>query len=219
MTEQSKWVSDDINQALLQGILDFITRHIARLHSSQRAQEVSQTICAMQAELEHQYASWLQDRPSKFHLRFMSLLLASYRTLSELMPQEEALTLVKTAVIEPGRQALTEGVKSALDYASDPMAMLVDASKQREEFFFGNTFSFERYQDDEQAYILHVKRCFFHQFALANDAPELMQVLCEWDWIWADAIEPARHGFTFELPTTLGYGGDKCQFCFRRRAK
>jgi len=64
-----------------------------------------------------------------------------------------------------------------------------------------------------------VKRCFYHQYAQENSAPELMQILCEWDWLWANAIEPARHGFSFELPTTLGYGGDMCRFCFRRLTK
>jgi hypothetical protein len=216
VTEQSQWVSDDANQSILQGAQDFIRQHITNLYDHQRAQEIEREILKTRDQIEHQYSSWIDDKPSKFHLRFMSLLLASYRTLLELMTREEALDLVKKAVIEPNRQAIGEGVRYALDAASDPMSVLVNASREREEYFFGRTFTFDRYQDDEQAYILHVKRCFYHQFAVVNEAPELMQVLCEWDWIWAKAIEPSRHDFSFELPTTLGYGGDMCRFCFRR---
>jgi hypothetical protein len=219
MTEQNKWISDEINQSILQNFHEAINQHIGRLYNSQRAQQVDQAIHLAQANFEKQHASWVKDEPSKFHLQFMSLILAGYRTLSEFMTREDALALVKTAVIEPNRKDMLEGVKYALDYAPDPMVVIVDASREREEFFFGKTFIFERNQDDQQAYILHVKQCFYHQFAMTNDAPELMQILCEWDWLWANAIEPVRHNFSFELPTTLGYGGDMCRFCFRRLTK
>ncbi len=216
MTEQNEWVSEEANQSILQGIYDFIEQQLTLRYGPQRAEEIDRTIREAQATIEQQHADWIDDEPSRFHLRFMAVLLAGYRTLTELMSKEEALALLTKAAIEPNRVAIGEGVKAALDHAPDPMLVLVDASKQREEYFFGKTFTFERHQDDQQAYILHVKRCFYHQFAVANGAPELMQVLCEWDWIWAKAIEPTKHGFSFELPTTLGYGADMCRFCFRR---
>ncbi len=216
MTEQNKWSSADANQMILQGIHDVIRERITTLNGAERARELEVKIQAMQSELEQQHATWIEDEPSQFHLRLMSLLLASYRALSELMPKEGALALVKAAMLEPSRQSIQKGVRYALDAATDPMRVLVEASKEREAQFFGRTFTFERPQDDDQAYILHVKRCFYHRFAVANRAPELMQILCEWDWIWAGAIDPAKHGFWFELPTTLGYGDDVCRFCFRR---
>lgn len=216
MTEQNEWVSEDANQGILQGIYDFIGQQLNERYGPQRAQEIDRAIHQAQATLEQQHADWIDDEPSRFHLRFMTLLLAGYRTLTKLMTKEEVLALLTKAAIEPNRTAIGEGVKAALDDAPDPMRVLVDASKQREEYFFGKTFTFERHQDDQQAYILHVKRCFYHQFTLAHDVPELMQILCEWDWIWAKAIEPVRHSFSFELPTTLGYGGEMCRFCFRR---
>ncbi len=216
MTEQSKWVSEDTNQAILQGIRDLINQHLTSLQSAERAQELDQTIQEKQAEIERQYTNWIDDEPSRFHLRLMSLLLASYRILQNVLPKDEALALLKKALIEPNHQAIQEGVRYALDYAPDPMSVLINASKEREEKFFGRTFSFEPIQDDDQAYLLHVKQCFYHRFAVANGVPELMQILCEWDWIWAETIEPEKHGFWFEFPTTLGYGGDVCRFYFRR---
>jgi hypothetical protein len=216
MTEQSKWVSEDTNQAVLQGIYDIISQHMTSLHSPERAQELKQTIQEKQVEIEKQYANWIDDEPSRFHLRLMSLLLASYRVLQNVLPKDDTLALLKKAVIEPNRQVIQEGVRYALDYAPDPMSVLINASKEREENFFGRTFTFEPVQDDDKAYLLHVKQCFYHRFSVENGAPELMQILCEWDWIWADAIEPQKHGFSFELPTTLGYGGDVCRFYLRR---
>jgi hypothetical protein len=146
----------------------------------------------------------------------MALVLAAYRKLTEAIPREDAIRLLKHAVIDSGKDAILKGVAYALDEAEDPMNEIVAASKDREVQFFGSTFGFERHRDDRDQYILHVTRCFYHQFAVANAAPELMDILCEWDWIWASAIEPVKHRFSFELPTTLGKGGDVCRFCFRR---
>jgi len=216
MEEQDKWVSDEANQSILQGIYAVIGQHITGLYEVQRAQRLFETIRAAQTVIEQEQAGRIEDEQSKFHLQLMALLLASYRSLQELISKEEALSLLKRATIEPSLAAIGEGVKYALDQAPDPMEVLVDASRQREAYFFGKSFTFERHQDDQQAYILHVRRCFYQRFALENGVPELMQILCEWDWSWARAIEPARHGFSFELPTTLGYGADMCRFCFRR---
>lgn len=219
MEEQSQWVSNYSNQSLLQGIHTAIRQHVTQHYGSQIADEIEQTIQTTQTQLEQHHASWVIDEASTFHLRLMSLLLASYRALSDIMAEGEALLLLKDATIEPSRKAIRESTKRALDDASNPMAVLVDVSKQLESDFFGQSFTFERYQDDQQAYILHVKRCFYHEFTVANKVPELMQILCESDWVWASAIEPAQHGFSFELPTTLGYGGDMCRFCFRQLTK
>jgi hypothetical protein len=219
MSEQSKWVSDDINRSIIREFHNTIERSVNERFGAQCAQDVDREILIAQSEIETAHASWIDDDMSKFHLHLMALLLASYRTLSGLISKDECLALLAAATFEPNRQQIRDGVKYALDSTTDPMQEMVTASKQREEFFFGRTFTFERYQDDPQAYILHVKRCFYHQFALANHVPELMQIPCEADWVWAEAIEPAKHGFSFELPTTLGYGADMCRFCFRRLSK
>lgn len=219
MKEKNNWVSEDSNQSILQGIRNVIHQHVTASQNAERANEVDEKIQAEQAALEKQYASWVLDEPSKFHLRFMSLLLAGYRVLQSLLSRDDALVLLKKAAIEPSRQGILYGVRYALDTAPDPMTALTDASREREEHFFGRTFAFERIQDDSNAYLLHVRGCFYHKFSVENNVPELMQILCAWDWSWADAIQPEKDGFQFELPTTLGFGGDVCRFYFRRRSR
>jgi hypothetical protein len=216
MKEQSKWVSEDINQSILRGVRDTINQYMTVFKNAGYTKELDKKIQAEQTALEKQYGSWVVDEPSKFHLRFMSLLLASYRVLQSVLSKDDTLILLKKAAIEPSRQSILQGVRYALDYAPNPMTVLTDASKEREEEFFGRTFAFERIQDDNKAYLLHVNGCFYHKFSVENNAPELMQILCAWDWSWADAIQPEKDGFKFELPTTLGLGGDVCRFYFRR---
>lgn len=178
--------------------------------------ELGRNIRACQAEIEGRHASWVEDEQSTFHLRFAALALAGYRALLEVLPGDEALALVRDALIEPSRPWMLSGTEQALDHAPDPFALMTGISKEKEADFYGRTFAFERPQDDEHAYLLNITRCFWYRFFAENGAPELMPAFCDFDTNWMDAVDPGRHGFRAERPTTLGYSGDTCRFWFIR---
>lgn len=167
------------------------------------------------AQLDAERACWAVDAQSAGHLKLTSLLLASYRVLMRKLPSEEATMLLQKAFVEPWRE-LTARVRAALDTADDPFLFLSTASKEKEVRTYGPTFTFERERDDADAYLLNIRRCFYHDYFVAHDAAELTRIFCEWDRSWFDAIAPDRHKVRFDRPTTLGYGGDMCRFQFRR---
>src|SRR5262249_3076329 len=103
-----------------------------------------------------------------------------------------------------------------LDAASDPFSAMVEVSKAQEEHAYGRTFTFERPVDDGREYLLEIHRCFYHDVLVANSAAELTPALCAFDTNWIEAIDPDRHGFRFERPTTIGLGGAYCPFHFIR---
>jgi len=203
-------------RAVADGFLGVIRRHAGE--STSVGGPLSQTILTEQAVLEARHADWVVDEASRCHLRLTALILAAYRTLSASMSdKEEILSLLRRALIEPSRPRVRGGTAMMLDHAPDPMAAIVKVSKDREEGFYGSSFTFVRERDDAGAYLLNIEGCFYHRFFTANGAPELTPVMCDWDTnTWAEAIVPERHGFRFERPTTLGDGGDKCRFHFRR---
>lgn len=200
-------------RAIEQGFFQVIDERVAR-HTP--IEELNRGIQTRQAEIEAQHATWVEDEQSRFHLRFAALVLAGYRALLEVLPRDETLSLLRDALIEPSRPWVLGGTKQALDHASDLFTLLTQISKEKEASFYGRTFAFERRQDDKYAYLPDIKRCFWHVFFVANGAPELMPTFCKWDTNWMDAIDPDQHGFRFERPTTLGYGGDACRFWFIR---
>jgi hypothetical protein len=122
----------------------------------------SSAVSHLQRTIEQEHANWIADSQSRFHLRFMALILAAYRTLAEAVPREKAIRILKHAVIDSGKDAILKGVTYALDEAKDPMNEIVAASKDREVQFLRETFAFERYRDDQDQYILHVTHCFYH---------------------------------------------------------
>ena len=156
------------------------------------------------------------DEQSTFHLRCGTLVLAAYRVLLDSVPKDDAFEKVRRAFIEPGRADMLREMAEVMNTGTDPFRNVVTYSKSQEEQFFGSKFTFERVQDDDHAYRVHVHECFYHRFFSENSAPELTQLACDINANWIDAIDPAKHGVRFERPSMLGYGGDKCRFYFYR---
>ena len=216
MNKHSEWVSKESNQLILSSLKNTVLEYLAGKNEPGDPELISQAFHTEYNRLLSENRNWVEDEQSEFHLHFMALLLAGYKEILKVSTQEEALAVLKKAAIDSVKDDIQQGVRYALDYANDPMRVLVEASKEREEMFFGRTFTFARICDDEERYHLHVQKCFYHRFAVYHSVTELMNILCEWDWIWAGAIDPERHGFRFSLPTTLGYGNDVCRFYFER---
>ena len=177
---------------------------------------LEQVIRSEQAAMYESNHGLATDEQSTFHLRCMTLALAAYRVLLDSVPKEGAFEKVRRAFIEPGRADALREMAEMLNTATDPFRHLVTHTKCQEEQFLGSRFKFERVQDDDRAYKLHVHECFYHRFFSENGAPELTQIACDSNANWIDAIDPAKHAVRFDRPSMLGYGGDKCQFYFYR---
>ncbi|MER5781855.1 L-2-amino-thiazoline-4-carboxylic acid hydrolase [Streptomyces mobaraensis] len=157
-----------------------------------------------------------EDEPSRHNLAVSLAVLAAYRELSPGLPDDELLPLLERAFVEPLRAEMLAGVAAALDAAPDPFALMVEFSRRREHDYFGPAFTFSHPRDDDREHIAQVEHCFYHQVLEANGAGRLTPVLCAFDANWSDAVDPERHGFAFERPTTIGHGGPHCPFTFRR---
>jgi hypothetical protein len=166
------------------------------------------------AELEREHASSARDGPSVYHLGYACVVLAADEALAPQIPPQEAVVLLKEAFVRSG-EFVRDKTRADLDQSKDAFRELVNVSKQREAQF-GASFEFERERDDDGAYLLNVRRCFWHDFFVALGRPELTSVLCEFDRNWFAMISPEHHGFRFERKTTLGYGGACCPFHFFR---
>lgn len=168
---------------------------------------------ALAAELAAGQQHRIVDEPARHNLALVAVLVAAFRLLP---PETDRHTLLRRALTEPFAEQVAQGTRHALDYAEDAFTAMVRISKSREEHAFGAGFTFAAAADNDQEYLLQVRRCFYHDTLGALDAAELTPVLCAWDESWIGAIEPARHGLTFERPTTIGLGGSHCPFSFRR---
>jgi hypothetical protein len=200
------------NQAVIDGFRAHLRDHLP----PGDAEGLLARIDALRAELEAAAGPWIVDDAARHHLRLTTLVLASHRTLTGHLPEAAVLDLLDAAFNEPLAGAVREGTARALDSSVDPYLAMVELTRSREEQFFGRGFTFDRPRDDDAAYFSDVRRCLYHDYLGAHGARELTPIFCRFDASWIGAIDPARHGFSFERATTLGHGGALCPFHFRR---
>ena len=67
--------------------------------------------------------------------------------------------------------------------------------------------------DDEQRLAFNIRRCLYVDTLTAYGAPELMSHICAFDDWMFETLPPT---IAWERTTTLGRGGDRCDFCWRR---
>lgn len=214
-----KWDGNNPEAATIVLLTTFLNELERRLADPVQAPVLRQRIQAQWVTLEEAHQDWVIDAPAKSNLKMTTAVLAAYRVLQDLFPRKALLTLLRETFLGPFREAIRRGTAQMLDAAPDPFLALVEVSKTKEVHAFGAGFTFEHERDDQGAYLLNVTRCFYHNFFVANEAPELTPIFCDFDAPWIEAIDPARHGFRFERSTTLGYGGRMCPFHFSRTAK
>jgi hypothetical protein len=200
-------------EMLIQAFLDEIARHFADSVKGQTFVELIRSRCS---ELFTAHQGWIVDEAARYNLMMTAAMLAAYQVLQGALPNDELLPLLHDAFINPMRGYVQSASAQMLDNAADPFKGMVETSKVREVDAFGAGFTFERERDDDRAYLVNVKRCFYHNFFAANGAAELTPIFCDFDANWITAINPVRHGFRFARPTTIGYGGIMCPFHFYR---
>ena len=74
----------------------------------------------------------------------------------------------------------------------------------------------EREVDNRDKYLVNVKKCFYHNFFVANEVPQLTPIFCDFDNVWGDELKKKGINVRFDRPETMGYGGDMCKFQFTR---
>ena len=81
---------------------------------------------------------------------------------------------------------------------------------------FGDSFVYEQEVLDADRSFVNVRRCGFNDFFRANEAVEILPVLCALDFVGADAMRDRGLNVRLERPTLLSTGSDACRFQWHR---
>lgn len=77
---------------------------------------------------------------------------------------------------------------------------------------YGPSFEIEN-QEIEGGFVSEVKTCGYRSFLARHDALILLDLFCEWDMNWINALPSSVR---FDRPQTIAKGGASCRFEFRR---
>jgi hypothetical protein len=159
----------------------------------------------------------LRDPQARVIYAYCSLLLAAFREIRADTGDEAgayafAHTVFQRTLERPWRWL----IKLWLWLAPDPVGFLNRWSLarliQRNQ---GTSMEFAEEKTDD-AVVLVVRRCAYHQFFVDNGEPALTPVLCMLDRVWMDVIDRSSRPVRMERPSTISTGGDSCRFRFIR---
>lgn len=89
--------------------------------------------------------------------------------------------------------------------------------KRRGEERFGSHFRYEQEVSTEDESFVSITKCLYHDLGQFLGKPEVVPVFCAMDTIWAEHATRPPFNISFERPTTLAGGSDRCRFQFSRR--
>ena len=161
------------------------------------------------------------DEVSHRNLLFTSLLLACYRELRDRMGDGgKAVGLLRDSLAEFFRPRIRAYLHQRFEV--DPAHPGQAFQKVAANFIangqsgFGAGFTYEQEVQSGRESFINITHCFFLNFFRANGAPELTPVLCAMDAVWADELNSGPYNVSFERPTLMSSGDDKCRFQFTR---
>lgn len=180
------------------------------------------TAARMIALAEARYDELYQERPRpasrvlRFHLeRSMLPGLALYRTLLEQGDtQEEALAQMEQLMASTV-SGLTQ-LMGLLGHLPRPFALfrLLEPWVVRLGFP-AEGWEMEPVENSADCVAFNVRRCIYMDTLTSYGAPELTRVFCGGDDVMFPALAPS---ITWERTMTMGRGGDRCDFRWRRAA-
>lgn len=212
MSNEASFASDVFLERFCTAVIETALAHVSNMPDD-RARGL---IAEVATYLEDHNRDLVVDEAATVHLPMCAVVLGAYKVLRSELDESEALAVMNGAMTEPFASWLRDQVFQILDQEPDPFVAIANTSKAKEVHLYGDTFGFERPTDDDQRYHLVIRTCFYNDFCRRNGAPELTQVWCAFDTGWMDVVNERDRGVAVDRPVTLGYGGDHCDFIFRR---
>jgi hypothetical protein len=160
---------------------------------------------------------WVVDKPSEINLMYSALVLATYQTLKGTRPDEEVFDVIRWGFFARTQEKQQRVMRLSLKLMRNPFGRIVKISKVKQVKHYGDKqFTHEIQIDNDNEYLMHVTKCFYHNFFTAHGAPEITPVFCEADNVWGDLLDPETNGVKFDRSMTLGQGHAYCRFHFTK---
>lgn len=160
------------------------------------------------------------DSPSDNFVAYASFILACYRELLLVgIDPSECLSTIGRIMEDIRKPNVKTHLKNrfglTLSETEDAFETVSANFKHIGEKMYGKSFIYEQDVQNSECNFVNIRKCFFHDFFAANNAPELNPLFCALDFIWAEKLEKSC-GVYFRRPTLLSMGEDMCRFQFFR---
>lgn len=163
------------------------------------------------------------DAPSRNNAEQSAFAIGCYRALTDMTGDKlRALDLVKSASAASLRGQIKDYLNARFqidpEKPEEAFERIAERFKAGGEERFGQAFIYEQERQSDAESFINIRKCFFYGFMKHHGTPELTVVHCNNDAVWAEELEKAEYGVSFERPTLMSLGDDACRFQFTRKA-
>ncbi|MEM7687836.1 MAG: L-2-amino-thiazoline-4-carboxylic acid hydrolase [Pseudomonadota bacterium] len=157
--------------------------------------------------------SFSTDQVTQGHLIIGACVVSAHRIwMRHHLDPESAKAKVAVPMRSLWKRSLRIMMRMLSFFSKDEFEALRRYTKERGARAFGPSFKIE-YLETDEGFVSEVHRCGYSSFLMRHDATLLLDLFCEWDRIWIDALS---RKVSFHRPPTQAHGGRTCRFEFRR---
>ncbi|MFQ5978515.1 MAG: L-2-amino-thiazoline-4-carboxylic acid hydrolase [Candidatus Heimdallarchaeota archaeon] len=166
-------------------------------------------------KLYSQNEEMMPDALAKEHGVSPIFVIALRQTLKDQQIGQPEFRRMVISIYETLLSGMTSQLKAQLESSPSPFESFVEWSIPGGKRLYDNEyFQQEILQADEKGYHLDIHRCLYFEIFQKNNATALAPVLCDYDLIWARAIEKWAR---FERKETIVNGDSRCTFRYYPR--
>lgn len=180
-----------------------------------QGKQLSESLKQLFSQLYSQNEDIMLDALAKEHGISPIFVIALHQTLKKQQIGQHEFKSMVISIYETMLAGMIDQLKAQLESSQSPFESFVEWSIRGGKRLYENEyFQQEILQADEKGYHLDIQRCLYFEIFQKNNATALAPVLCDYDLIWARAIEKWAG---FERKETIVNGDSRCTFRYYPR--
>jgi hypothetical protein len=206
--------NDEQLEQLIQYFFMLTENHLSQHYSVERSKDLSEVFKTRFRELLDENKDMMPDALSRKHGVNPVFVMALDDALGKERPSLDNLKRDVLAIYNVMMQAFTDHMVEQFEASKDPWASLIEFTKAGNKNNYENDY-FQlcnaEYTDDKIGF--DIKKCLYFDIFEKNGRPELGPILCDYDYILANAV---RKWGLFERKETIADGDARCDFRYYR---
>lgn len=206
--------NDEQIEQLIQYFFLLTENHLSHQYGVERSKDMSEVFKTRFRELLDENKDIMLDSLGRKHGVNPVFVMALDDALGRERPLPDNLKRDVLAIYSVMMQALTDQMIEQFEASKNPWASFIEFTKAGNKNNYENDFfqlSNAEYTDDKIAF--DIKRCLYFDIFEKNGRPELGPILCDYDYILANAV---RKWGRFERKETIADGNARCDFRYYR---
>lgn len=180
-------------------------------------QAFNRKVKALYNQIFDQHQHLIVDKPAEANLRIVAMVYAIYQSLVDSkMKEQDILDLLTRALLQQQISTIKFVYWTVKAFRIDLFKFITNISKSKQIGAYGKGFDHEIKEDNAQEFRFLVTRCFYHNFFVKVGTPQLTAIMCAYDNAWGNLVNQSGSLVSFTRPQTIGWGGNCCDFSFRR---